>query len=102
MLIPPVLIQPIAADDVAAIVARVAADPPLNGLHEIAGPELFRFDAFIRQGLQSRHDSRKVIADPHARYFGAEISERTLVPAGVAELAGTTFARWLEPAGAVT
>jgi len=102
VLIPPVLIQPIAADDVATIVARVAEHAPLNGIHEIAGPEVFRFDELIRRGLQARHDSRTVVADPHARYFGAEIAERTLVPEGAAELAATTFAQWLTPVEAVS
>ena len=73
----PVLFQPIAADDVASAVARVALDPPLNGTIEIAGPEKFRFDELIRQDLKASNDPREVIADPHARYFGAEV-RRTL------------------------
>jgi uncharacterized protein YbjT (DUF2867 family) len=93
--IPPVLIQPMAADDVATVVARVAAHAPLNGIHEIAGPEQFRFDEFVRQGLLARNDPRNVVADVHAHYFGAEIAERTLVPEGDAELSGTTFEQWL-------
>ena len=93
--IPPVLIQPIAADDVAAVVARVAAHAPLNGMHEIAGPEQFRFDEFIRRGLDARNDPRNVLADVHAPYFGAEIAERTLLPEGDAEICATTFDDWL-------
>jgi len=95
VMIPPVLIQPIAANDVANVVARVASAAPLRGMIEIAGPEQFRFDELIRQGLQAQGDPRTVVADPHAPYYGAEISERTLLPEGTAELAATTFAQWL-------
>jgi uncharacterized protein YbjT (DUF2867 family) len=92
--LPPVLIQPMAADDVASAVARVAVGKPLNGIVEVAGPEQFRFDDFVRKGLSARNDSREVVADPHARYFGAEISERTLVPEKGAQLAETRFETW--------
>ena len=95
VMIPPVLIQPIAANDVANVVARVASAAPLRGMIEIAGPEQFRFDELIRQGLRAQGDPRTVVADPHAPYYGAEISERTLLPEGTAELAATTFAQWL-------
>jgi uncharacterized protein YbjT (DUF2867 family) len=91
----PVLIQPMAADDVASAVARVATGSPLNGTIEIAGPEQFRFDDFIRQGLSARNDLRDVVVDPQGRYFGAEMSERTLVPAGEAQLGTTYFKDWL-------
>ena len=70
--LPPVLFQPMAADDVATAVGRVAVGEPLNGIVEIAGPEQFRFDDFIRRGLAARHDPRQVVADPDARYFGAD------------------------------
>jgi uncharacterized protein YbjT (DUF2867 family) len=93
--LPPVLIQPIAADDVASAVARVAVAEPLNGIVEIGGPEPLRFDDFIRRGLSTRHDPRQVIADPGARYFGAILGERTLVPGAGAHLAETTFDDWL-------
>src|SRR5262249_11613827 len=76
--LPHVLFQPMAADDVAAGVCRVALGAPLNGTVEIAGPEVLRFDDAIRQGLRARTDLRTVVADPHARYFGAELGERTL------------------------
>lgn len=95
VMVPPVLIQPIAANDVANVVARVASAAPLRGMIEIAGPEQFRFDELVRQGLQAQGDPRTVVADPHAPYYGAEISERTLLPEGTAELAATTFAQWL-------
>jgi len=91
----PVLIQPMAADDVASAVGRVAVGAPLNGIVEVAGPEQFRFDELIRRGLGARHDPRQVIADPRARYFGAQLGERTLVPADDAQLGPTRFEDWL-------
>ena len=78
--LPPALIQPMAADDVASAVARVAVGPPLNGIVEIAGPEQFRLDELIRGALKARNDPREVITDPHARYYGIAVSERTLLP----------------------
>jgi uncharacterized protein YbjT (DUF2867 family) len=93
--LPPVRFQPVAADDVASAVARVAMGSPLNGIVEIAGPEQFRFDEVIRKGLSARKDPREVIADPHARYFGTELSERSLVPDGDAQLGETRFEDWL-------
>ncbi len=91
----PVLIQPMAADDVADAVARICLGPPVNGMVEVAGPEQFRLDEFIRRALSARHDPREVIADPHARYFGVELGERTLVPDDDASLAETRFEDWL-------
>jgi uncharacterized protein YbjT (DUF2867 family) len=91
----PVLIQPMAADDVASAVAKVAVGPPANGIVEIAGPQQFRLDDLVRQSLSNRHDPRDVVADPHARYFGVELDERTLVPAADAQLAETRFDQWL-------
>jgi uncharacterized protein YbjT (DUF2867 family) len=91
----PVLIQPMAADDVASAVGRVATGSPLNGTVEVAGPEQFRLDELIRQGLSARHDPREVIVDPQAGYFGAELSERTLVPGDGARLGETRFQDWL-------
>ena len=92
--IPPVRFQPIAADDAARAVAEVASGEPLNGTCEIAGPEVFRMDEFIQQGLSERGDTRKVVADPDARYFGAVLSESSLVPEGEAKLGETRFAEW--------
>jgi hypothetical protein len=69
--------------------------PPVNGIVEVAGPEQFRLDELIRQGLAAGNDPREVVADPHARYFGAELSERTLVPGDDAILAETRFSDWL-------
>ena len=93
--LPPVRFQPMAADDVASAVGRVAMGPPLNGIVEIAGPEQFRFDELIRLGLSARKDPREVVADPHARYFGTELSERSLVPGANAQLGDTRFEDWL-------
>lgn len=93
--LPPVLIQPMAADDVAGAVARVAVGAPLNGTIEIAGPEQFRFDDLIRKSLGARNDPRAVVVDVHARYFGAELGERSLVPAGSARLGEIRFQEWL-------
>jgi uncharacterized protein YbjT (DUF2867 family) len=96
----PVLIHPMAADDVASAVGRVAAGSPLNGIVEVAGPEQFRLDELIRKSLRARNDPREVIADSQARYFGAELSERTLVPGANARLGVTHFEDWLsQPTG---
>jgi len=93
--LPPVLIQPMAADDVAKAVATVAASAPVNGTVEIAGPQEFRFDDLIRQGLRARNDPREVVVDPHAQYFGAELDERALIPAGKARLGEIRLQDWL-------
>ena len=93
--LPPALIQPMAADDVAKAVGRIAVAAPLNGTVDVAGPEQFRFDELIRQGLSARNDPREVVVDPHARYFGAELGERSLIPAGEARLGEIHFQEWL-------
>ena len=93
--VPPVLIQPMAADDVAAAMCDVALAGPLGNTIEIAGPEPLRFEDFVRQVLRWAGDQRVVVADPHARYFGARLSERTLLPGGGAQLGATTFDDWL-------
>jgi uncharacterized protein YbjT (DUF2867 family) len=94
--LPPALIQPMAADDVASGVGRVAVGAPLNGMVEIAGPEQFRLDELIRGVLTTRNDPREVVTDPQARYFGINPSERALLPGADARLAGTRFSDWLE------
>jgi len=93
--LPHALIQPMAADDVAKAVAKVAVGTPLNGTVEVAGPEQFRFDDLIRVGLAARNDPREVVVDPHARYFGAELGERSLIPANDARLGEIRFEDWL-------
>jgi uncharacterized protein YbjT (DUF2867 family) len=91
------LIQPMAADDVASAVGRVAVGPPINGVVEVAGPEQFRLDGLIRLGLAAKRDPREVISDPEARYFGARLRERTLLPGAGATLASTRFEDWIAP-----
>jgi uncharacterized protein YbjT (DUF2867 family) len=76
----PVLFQPIAADDVATILAEIAVDAPIDGVFEVAGPDQFRLDELARSTLAERHDSREVVTDPTAPYFGAILSEGSLVP----------------------
>jgi uncharacterized protein YbjT (DUF2867 family) len=93
--LPPALIQPMAADDVAIAVGRIAMGPPVNGTVEVGGPERFRLDEFIRRGLAARKDPREVIADPHARYYGVEVSESALVPGDDARLGEMRFDSWL-------
>ena len=90
----PVLFQPMAGDDVAQAVARITVGAPVNGVVEIAGPEQFRLDAFIRDALAFRNDPREVVADPQSRYFGAELGERTLVPGDHAALGTIRYGDW--------
>ena len=101
VLLPPALIQPMAADDVASEVARVAVEPPLNGIVEVAGPERFRLDELVRGLLKASNDPREVIADPRATYFGITPGERTLLPGGDADIAEISYQDWLsQPATA--
>jgi len=93
--LPHVLFQPMAADDVAEGVGRVAVGAPVNGIVEIGGPEQFRLDDLVRRRLVALKDPREVIADPKALYSGAKISEKTLVPGNNARLGKTTFETWL-------
>jgi uncharacterized protein YbjT (DUF2867 family) len=99
--LPPVLFQPIASDDVVSAVLKVATSAPLNSFVEIAGPEKLPFDEFIRRQLSALNDPREVITDPHARYFGTELSEDSLVPIGDVELGEIRFADWLTRATTV-
>ena len=93
--LPGALIQPMAAEDVAAAVARAAAGSPVNGDIEVAGPEQFGLDEFIRRGLAFRKDARTVVRDDAAPYYGAVIDERTLLPVDGAQLAETRLDEWL-------
>jgi uncharacterized protein YbjT (DUF2867 family) len=93
--LPTALIQPMAADDVASAVGRIATGAPVNGIVEIGGPEKFRLDELARQGLAAHKDPREVVADPKARYYGVDISERTLLPGDGARLGETRFETWL-------
>jgi len=97
--LPHVLIQPMAADDVATALCRVAIGAPLNGTIEVGGPEQFRLDELVRRALAGRNDPREVVTDPRAHYYGIKVSERTLVPGDDARLGETRFDDWLiEPA----
>jgi uncharacterized protein YbjT (DUF2867 family) len=93
--LPPVLVQPMAADDVAKAVGKVAVGTPANGMVETAGPEQFRFDDWIRQSLVARNDPRQVVIEWGARYFGAVLDESALVPAGEARLGEISLDDWL-------
>jgi uncharacterized protein YbjT (DUF2867 family) len=95
----PVLIQPMAAEDVASAVGKISVGSPVNSIVEVAGPQQFRLDELIRRFLRERRDPREVITDPHARYSGAELDERTLLPGDDATLAETRFDDWLSQAG---
>src|SRR4029077_14410197 len=95
--LPPVFIQPMAARARRSAVARIAVGTPVNGTVEVAGPERFRLDELIRRGLDAQYDPREVVADPEARYFGAKLSELTLVPGEGARLGETRFDDWLNP-----
>lgn len=91
----PALIQPIAADDVSAVLADLAVGAPVNGIVEVAGPDRFPLDELARKFLAARHDKRQVIADVHARYFGSELNDRSLVAEGNPRIGSTRFHNWL-------
>jgi uncharacterized protein YbjT (DUF2867 family) len=91
----PALIQPEAADDVAGTLADVAVGTPLNDTVELAGPEAFRLDDLARRFLRAHNDPRRVTADAHAPYFGAELDDRSLTPGDDARIASIRFEDWL-------
>jgi uncharacterized protein YbjT (DUF2867 family) len=93
--LPPVLIQPMAADDVAGAVCRTSVGAPVEGIVEVAGPDRFRLDELIRGRLRAAGDGREVIADPQAAYFGITPGERTLLPGADAQIADTRYEDWL-------
>ena len=93
--LPSVLMQPIGSDDVAAALADVACGEPMNGTVEIAGPEPIRQDELVRQFLSATGDARKVISDVHARYYGIEVNDQSLVPGHNPRLGAMHFAEWL-------
>ena len=95
--VPPVFIQPEAADDVAAALAVASVGTPVNGTVELAGPERFRLDELSRRVLSANGDTRRVTADPSARYFGAQLDEVSLIPGDDAHIAPTRFEEWLAP-----
>jgi uncharacterized protein YbjT (DUF2867 family) len=91
----PALFQPVASDDVAAALTDVTLAAPINGVVELAGPERFSFDEFARKYLTASKDPRKVVADIHARYFGAELDDRSLTPGDDPWLGSVRFENWL-------
>jgi uncharacterized protein YbjT (DUF2867 family) len=93
--LPPALMQPIAADDVAAALAEVAIAKPLNGTLEVAGPEQIRMDELVRRFLVATRDTRQVITDPQAGYFGITVNDRSLTPGDRPKIGPTHFADWL-------
>jgi uncharacterized protein YbjT (DUF2867 family) len=95
----PALFQPVASDDVATALADVTVGTPVNGIVELAGPEKFSLDEFARKYLIATKDSRKVMADIHARYFGAELNDQSLVPSHGARLGSVCFEDWLKRLG---
>ena len=93
--LPSALMKPIAADDVAAILADIAVEKPLNGTIEIAGPEPIRMDELARRYLTATRDARTVVTDPNARYYGVEVNDRSLTPVANPRIGPTRFEEWL-------
>jgi uncharacterized protein YbjT (DUF2867 family) len=93
--LPPVLVRPVAADDVASTLADVAVGAPLNDTVELAGPEALRLDELVQRVLNANGDRRQVTTDVHARYFGAEPDDRSLTPGDDARIASNHFEDWL-------
>mgnify|MGYP000474274248 CR=1 FL=1 len=94
--VPPVLMQPIAAEDVAVVLADVAVSSPLNGTLELAGPEPIRQDDLVRQFLKATGDARTVIPDPQALYYGLQVNDQSLTPGANPRLGTIRFADWLK------
>lgn len=94
VLLPPVLFQPEAADDVAATLANIAEKPPVNGTIELGGPERFRLDEFVRRFVSAKGDPRQVVTDADAPYYGIQVDERALIPGENARIGTTRFADW--------
>ena len=93
--LPSALMQPILSDDVAGALADIALGEPINGMVELAGPEPIRQDELVRQFLSATGDARKVITDVHARYYGIEVNDQSLVPGDNPRLGPTRFEDWL-------
>jgi uncharacterized protein YbjT (DUF2867 family) len=93
--LPAVLMQPIAADDIAAVMADVALAQPLNGTFDLAGPEPIRQDDFVRQFLNATGDARTVITDPTTLYYGITVNDQSLTPSDNARIGPTRFEDWL-------
>jgi uncharacterized protein YbjT (DUF2867 family) len=93
--LPPAMMQPIVSDDVAAAVAEVALQKPLNGTIELAGPERIRMDELVRRFLTASGDPRQVIPDAQARYYGVEVNDQSLTPGANPRIGPTRFDEWL-------
>jgi uncharacterized protein YbjT (DUF2867 family) len=91
----PAHLQPVASDDVAALVTKVATMAPANGVIELAGPERIGLDDLVRRYFAAKHDTRKVVTDVHARYFGAELNDKSLTPGDRPHIGSTSFETWL-------
>src|SRR3954465_8547892 len=96
----PILMQPIAADDVAAAVADTAPEAPTNGMIEVAGPDQIRQDELVRQFFSATGDPRKVVTDERSLYFGITVNDQSLVPGNRPRLGATHFSEWLKRATA--
>ena len=91
----PAHLQPVASDDVAGLVTEVATMVPANGVIELAGPDRIGLDDLVRRYLAAKHDSRSVITDIHARYFGTELNDKSLTPGANPRIGATSFETWL-------
>jgi uncharacterized protein YbjT (DUF2867 family) len=96
----PAHLQPVASDDVAALVTRVAIMAPANGIIELAGPERIGLDDLVRRYFTVKRDARKVVTDIHARYFGTELDDKSLTPGDNPHIGATTYQDWLNRQGA--
>ncbi|MEZ5833419.1 MAG: SDR family oxidoreductase [Dongiaceae bacterium] len=94
----PAHLQPVASDNVAALVAAAATIAPANGVIELAGPERIGLDDLVRRYLAAKHDTRKVVTDVHARYFGTELNDKSLTPGDNPHIGSTSFETWLAQA----
>ncbi len=99
--LPPVQMQPIAAEDVAAALAEVATAKPLNDMVELAGPERIRLDELVKRWLEANRDERKVLADERALYYGIKVNDQSLTPGDRPRLGPTRFENWLTQSVAV-
>lgn len=93
--LPSAFIQPVLSDDVVTALVDITLGEPANGIVELAGPDRLRFDQLINRFLSANHDTRQVVADNHARYFGAKLNEQSLVPEGNSPIGSTRFEDWL-------
>jgi uncharacterized protein YbjT (DUF2867 family) len=93
--LPSAFLQPVMSDDIAAVLVDITLGEPVNSTIELAGPDRLRFDEFIRRFLSANQDARQVVADSHARYFGAELDDRSLIPEDNSRIGSTHFEDWL-------